>query len=381
MSKVAAVRCDSYAEAKVDTAVAEALNLLGGIDRFVQPGQLVFLKPNLAGPYPPEKHVTTHPAVVKAVVKQVRSAGAKVVIGDSPAGIFNKSYLRTVYKMTGMEKVAYDTGADLNYDTRTQEVSYPQGRQIKHLHLVKTLWEADRIITIPKLKTHLFTKITGAVKVLYGTVPGVMKVAYHSRFQNPDQFSLLLLDIYNCLKPSLTVVDGIVGMEGNGPAWGNPRHIGLLLAGQDSLAVDWTISQIVGLPPSTVPLFKWGELPQPQVVGLSLSEIKLPDFRPPAPSTVQDGLIAISWVPKSWRDRFGHYLLPRPEVNLDRCVGCGDCVRACPKKTIKIVNRKAQINHRRCIRCWCCNEVCPQGAVVLKQSKLGTIFNKLQRLT
>ncbi|HID95328.1 MAG TPA: DUF362 domain-containing protein [Candidatus Latescibacteria bacterium] len=378
MSTVAIVRCDSYVEEVVKKAVTEVLELLGGVEKLIQPSHQIFIKPNLAGPYPPDRQVTTHPSVVKALTQQLQSFGARITIGDSPSGLHNPAYLRMLYRMTGMEKVAHETGAVLNYNIASREVSYPEGKQLRRLTLLSPLLDSESIVTVPKLKTHLFTKITGAVKVLYGAVPGVMKIAYHSRFQDPLQFSQMLVDIYRYLNPRFTLVDGVVGMEGNGPAWGQPRKLGLIIAGEDSLAVDWVISRIINLDPFDVPVFGSDGIPIPRIVGMDLEEARVTDFRLPAPTRVSDGLIAIRWVPKSLRDRLGYHLLSKPFIDESKCTGCSTCAKSCPQQTIEIIKGKARIDHGNCIRCWCCNEVCPQGAVILKQSLLGRLSTRLQ---
>lgn len=377
MTKVAVVKCDDYNDKDIDFAIREAINLIGGTEKFISPGQNVLLKPNLAGPFSPERAVTTHPLIVKSLAKLFQSAGAKVFIGDSPTGVHNPSYLKLVYKKTGMEQVAEETNSKLVYDTEAEEIFYPKGKQTKHLTLLKSILQADVLVSIAKLKTHLYTKFTGATKNLYGTVPGVMKVAYHSKFQDPEKFSQLLLDIHNYLNPKLSIIDGITGMEGNGPAWGKVKKIGLLFAGSNALAVDWVACKIIGINPQTVPILYLDNLQTPEIVGTNLKDIQVTDFRIPPPSRIKDGLIAIRWVPKFLRDKFGYHLLSQPVVISEKCVGCKICIQGCPQQTIELRDDKAFILEKNCIRCWCCSENCPEGAIELKQSFLGKLFTRL----
>jgi len=377
MHKVAIVKCNHYEEEKIDSAMKNALELLGGVEKFISSGKKVLLKPNLAGPYSPEKAVTTHPSLVKSLAKIFKAQGAKVFIADSPTGVHNPSYLKLVYKKTGMEEIAQETGSELIYETEAKEIFYPQGKQIKHLTIFKPILDVDILVSVAKLKTHLYTRFTGATKNLYGTIPGVMKVAYHSKFQDTDKFSQLLLDLYNYLKPKLSIIDGIIGMEGNGPAWGKPKKVGVIIASEDALSADWVACQIVGINPQTVPILYLEKVSPPEIVGAEIKEVTIPDFHSPPPTTVKDGLIAIRWVPKFLRDRFGYHLLSQPEVIPEICIGCKICIQGCPQQTIELTNGKAWINEKNCIRCWCCSENCPEGAIELKQTFLGKLFTRL----
>lgn len=377
MNKVAIVKCPGYEEEKVSLAIQNALKLIGGVEKFISPGQKVLLKPNLAGPYSPEYAVTTHPLIIKVLTKIFQSAGAKVSITDSPTGIHNPSYLKLVYKKTGMEEIAQEISAELVYDTEAKEIFHPQGKQIKHLTIFKPILETDVLISVAKLKTHLYTRFTGATKNLYGTIPGVVKVAYHSKFQDPDKFSQLLLDLHNYLKPKLSIIDGIIGMEGNGPAWGKPKKVGVIIASECALSADWAACQVVGINPKTVPILYLEKVTSPEIVGVNLKEVTISDFHSPPPTTVKDGLIAIRWVPKFIRDRFGYHLLSQPVVIPEKCIACKICIQGCPQQTIELVDSKAQINEKNCIRCWCCSENCPEGAIELKQSFLGKLFTRL----
>lgn len=377
MSKVAIVKCESYTEEKINLAVSEAIELIGGLRNFAQPGEKVLLKPNLAAPYSPERAVTTHPSVVKSLTNLFLSAGNQVFIGDSPTGIHNPAYLKLVYKKTGMEEIANQTNAQLIYDTKAKEITFPQGKQMKHFTFFKSMLDTDVLVSVAKLKTHLYTKFTGATKNLYGTIPGVVKVAYHSKFQDANKFSQLLLDLYNYLKPKLSLIDGVIGMEGDGPAWGKPKKIGVILASADALSADWVACKIVGIDPLNVPMFRLNQIPPPEIVGASIEEVRIDNFLSPPPSTVEDGLIAIRWVPKFLRDKFGYHLLSKPVIIPEKCIACKICIEGCPQQTITLHENKAFILEKNCIRCWCCSENCPEGAVELKQSLLGKIFTHL----
>ncbi|MGE5543675.1 MAG: DUF362 domain-containing protein, partial [Bacillota bacterium] len=237
-SKVAAVRCESYEE----TRIAEAMDrVFANIDlaEIIKPGNLVLLKPNLLAPRKPEAAVTTHPAVVKEVAKRVLALGARVMVGDSSGGLVGGHYpTERSLRVSGMTRVCEELGITaVNFDT-TGSIRIPvTGRFLTELEVARPVVEADVIINLPKLKTHSATLYTGAVKNMFGSVPGSRKADYHSQAPSARDFSRLLVDIIQCIAPQLSIVDGVVGMEGNGPGVGSPVNIGLIVAGVNPVLV------------------------------------------------------------------------------------------------------------------------------------------------
>jgi uncharacterized protein (DUF362 family)/ferredoxin len=371
---VALVPCDSYEEAEVNRALEAALELLGGWEPLFPPDGPIYLKPNLAGPFPPEKGVTTHPAVVKAMARLLQEAGREVVVGDSPAGPARPGYLKFLYRRTGMEDLAQELDLQLDRDLEPVEVKIPNPRSLRVLTLNRSFASTPALLNLPKFKTHLFARMTGAVKNLYGAVSGVMKVAYHTRLKDAGDFSGLLLDLVDYLQPRLSVVDAVVGMEGDGPTWGRPRPVGYLLAGVNPLAVDWVMSRMMGFAPGAVPLFQVAPPPPVEVRGVSLDQARVADFLLPSPNTLEDGLEGLSWLPRRLKEYLSKELLPRPAVNPQLCAGCSLCEESCPQQAIVLQEQKAVVDLNLCIRCWCCNEVCPQGAVELSRSRLGRLL-------
>ena len=376
---VALVPCLSYEEAEVNRALATALELLGGWEPLLPPDGPIYLKPNLAGPFPPERAVTTHPRVVSAVARLLKAAGREVTVGDSPAGPARPGYLRFLYRRTGMEEVARDLGLNLDLNLEPVEVKLPHARSLRVVTLNRSFASAPALLNLPKFKTHLFARLTGAVKNLYGAVSGMMKVAYHTRLKDPADFMGLLLDLVDYLQPRLQVVDAVVGMEGDGPTWGRPRQVGFLLAGVNPLAVDWVMSQMMGLAPAAVPLFQVAPPPPVEVMGVPLEQARIIGFRHPSPNTMEDGLEGLSWLPRRLKEYLGKELLPRPGIIPELCAGCALCAESCPQQAIRLVDHKAMVDLSRCIRCWCCNEVCPQGAVELSRSRLGRLMASARR--
>lgn len=337
------------------------------------------LKPNLLQAQPPERGITTHPVVVAAVARWVRSTGATPVIVDSPGGLLNTRVLRKVYQATGMLAVAEETGALLNHDVSAVRVSLSGGKATQTLDALRAVEEADAIINLPKLKTHGLLQLTGAVKNLFGTVPGVTKGAYHARFPAVERFSAMLLDILGYYAPVLTVMDAVVAMEGDGPSGGDLRQVGLLLVSTDAVAVDLLATTVIGMPLASVPTMAAavrrgltsGRVEDVEVLGAALQDVRVKDFKRAATGTERARMIPAS-VP-AW---ITNQLLARPQAGV-RCIACGTCVRNCPAQAITIVSQRARMDLDRCIRCYCCHELCPVDAVELHSSPLARLLNWL----
>ena len=230
MSKVSLLACDEYDLRRLKKVLAESVQNLGGWEPYIQPGDRVFLKVNLVMNKEPEYAATTHPAFVQALGELLAEYGAEVIIGDSPGGLFNEEALKRIYKGTGIQAAAEDCGARLNWNTASREVKNPQGKLLKQLTQTAMLADADKVISVSKLKTHGMMTFTGAVKNQFGTVPGTKKAEYHFRMPAAADFADALIDICLAAHPVLCFMDGILAMEGNGPTGGTPRQIGAVLA-------------------------------------------------------------------------------------------------------------------------------------------------------
>ena len=365
---VSIVRCDSYDESLVESSVSEALASIGGIGKYVKKGDKVLLKINLLSASTPEKAITTHPSIVKAMVKQVQSAGGIPIIGDSPGGPFTHGMLESAYKKSGMSGVAQETGAILNYNTESKQVSNPNGRLVKKLDIISLLDDVDVVISLPKLKTHMLTKFTGATKILFGVVPGLTKPAYHLKYAEIDMFCDMLLDILEYVKPAFSLMDGVVGIEGDGPgASGTPKQAGIILASQDSVALDVVATSIIGMKADEVPIIKraivrgltTGNLSDINVIGAKADDVKV-KFRQPATGKGITKVLSNNGV----RSLLMRFTLPYPFAT-SKCVRCGICKQNCPAGAITIKG-KAHMNMGKCIRCYCCHELCPYKAIELK---------------
>ena len=189
MEQVALCACDDYEQSKVDFAVSKAVDLLGGINKFVKEGQTVVIKANMLMKCGPDKCATTHPSVVEAIGKLVKQAGAsKVIIADSAGGPFTEGYMNGIYKASGLKEIADKNGFEMNDNFNSFEVSLSNGKVAKRFLICDCLEKADVIINVSKLKTHSFTGFTNAVKNMFGAIPGLTKVEMHGQFKTLDVF-------------------------------------------------------------------------------------------------------------------------------------------------------------------------------------------------
>jgi uncharacterized protein (DUF362 family)/Pyruvate/2-oxoacid:ferredoxin oxidoreductase delta subunit len=359
-------KCPEYDLDRVRKSVCEAIDNLGGIENFVKPGEKVLLKVNLLFPSKPEEAVTSHPTVVKALIEIIEKHGASVIVGDSPGLAFNRARLEKTYRKCGMYDAIEGTNAKLNWNTDSVVVQNPNGKIMKSLDVIKVLEEVDRVIAVPKPKTHSFTTYTGATKVLFGVMPGLVKAAYHSKLPDPKDFCNMLLDIQEYVQTDLFVMDAVVGMDGKGPSAGNPRSVGAIIASTNPLAMDIVACSMVGIDPASVPTISngvgrsltTGKLKDIDIVGERLDSFPKIEFEPAMSKSLP--------IPKFIMNIVGNRFTKKPVPDPKRCIGCGACVQACPKTCIVLKDKLAKMNYNECIRCYCCHELCPERAIDIK---------------
>ena len=329
-------------------------------------GKKVYLKLNLLMKKKPEDAVTTNPAVVEAVVRILQNLKAEVTIGDSPGGPYIPASLKSIYRVCGIEKVAESTGANLNYDVSEEKVAFMAGKVVKSFVLTSPVMAADKVISISKLKTHMMAKYTGAVKNLFGTIPGLNKVGYHLRMPNVDDFCDMLVDLALCVYPSLNIMDAITAMEGDGPSAGQPRQVGALLVSADPFALDVAALSLVKIEPGTVPTVARAKirglaarLEDIEIVGDTLGDLQIEGFKTPKIK----GHVRFP-IP----DILERAIRPRPVFIRSKCLGCGDCAVNCPPGAIKLEQGFPNVDLTACIRCFCCHELCPHNAIEIKRS-------------
>lgn len=332
------------------------LKPLGGLSHFIKKGELVLLKTNLLIPSNPEKAVVTHPALIQALAESVIKNGGVPYIGDSPSGQFTKRRLEKAYQKSGLTTVANNLGIELNYDTGVTKIDIPRGKKLKKTPVCDYVLRAEKIIALPKIKSHSYMIMTLATKIMYGIVPGLTKAKYHSMYLRRTAFADMLLDILSIRTPDLVIMDGIVGMEGDGPSGGTPVHLGVLLASQDSIAMDLAVCTMLGIEPIRIPTLRQAKLrhlwpSEIQYPSLSPHDVRYTGFHLPSGA---DAIISSS---KNHRQQ---------PVPTEKCTACGQCVEICPKQAIQIKNQRAVVDYSKCIACYCCHEICPYEAIQLE---------------
>ncbi len=368
-SLVSIIQTFDYDREGVYRAVREAIDHLGGIERYVKNGDRILLKPNLLSAKPPERAATTHPAIVDATIRLVRDAGATPVVGDSPAiGGTEK-----VAEKAGILDVCRQYGVELLGFQESVSVENPNGRY-KSLLIAKDALEVDGIINLPKIKTHAQMFLTLSVKNLFGCIIGRRKAQWHlSAGRDRMAFARIFIDLYNILKPRLHIADGIVAMEGNGPGSGDPRQLGLLFASSDGIALDRVITDVLGARdedmPTTCVAIKHGMTNNHiEVRGKTVEEVRVKDFRFPP-------LMDVEWdIPEFFKKRLKNSITPRPVIDQRICTLCSLCRAICPPKIMKLTDNRIDIDYDMCIRCFCCQEVCPEGAIISKEGWLARIL-------
>lgn len=380
-STVYATRCTDYDQ--VDKKISVLFEMMGGINKFAQPGDRVALKPNLLQAAKPERAITTHPRIIEAVGEVVKSHKAEPFILESPTGAYphTSGTLERVYKETGMAEAAAQSGIELCYDVSQENVSFPNGKLTKLFQLCSPIMNADLVINLSKLKTHSLTAMTGAIKNLFGVIPGRAKPGYHATLEDKFLFARMLLDLADCIAPRLSIMDAVVGMEGNGPSGGDPRQVGLLLASENPLALDLVAGEVMGLDrednPFLIEAEKTGRGPTRlediQLIGIEPEELRIPDFQLPVTVRTDTRLRSASWLQDALFSTFRSAMTLQPRVIPADCIACEDCVNICPTNTIDIVvdtQKYALIDDDGCIRCYCCHETCPEDAIELHKSLL-----------
>ncbi len=366
--RVSVVNCSSYQQDEVQGAMERTLAGLGGIERFVARGDRVLIKPNLVMAKRPQDAVTTHPSLVEALCRQIISVGGHPVIADSPGGPLSLAMLKRIYRITGMEAAARNTGARLNHDLAFEEVDHPRGKVVGRVKILKCILDANVVISFAKLKTHGMMLFTGAVKNMFGAVPGLVKGEYHFNMPQIGDFSNMLVDICDLVKPGLSLIDGIVGMEGEGPSSGKPAGIGVLLASDSPHALDYAAVSLVGIKPERVPtisraaergLLKGG----PQEVDIVGDMTQLSCIRGFETPAIMTASFTRGRVPAFLEDMVNRAIRPKPVFVHNSCTGCGDCRINCPAHAIEMVDHKPVVQLDKCIRCFCCQELCYQKAV------------------
>jgi uncharacterized protein (DUF362 family)/NAD-dependent dihydropyrimidine dehydrogenase PreA subunit len=365
-SQVALIGCHSYDEDEVRDAVREGLRLLGGARRFLSGGERALLKPNVLRGDDPALCVSTHPAVLKAVAQEFQKISPGISYGDSPGSSNVAAHMRK----SGLSPAAEEIGLPLADFENAQEIVFKKSPFTKKFPIAQGVLEHDALISLPKLKTHMLTRFTGAVKNQFGCVPGTAKKGYHVKIPDVHDFSKMLVSLTLSLRPRLYIMDGIMAMEGNGPGGGDPVPMHGLLFSTDPVALDAVACMLIDLPPERIPTMKpgrdWGlgtfVNDEMEILGDSVRKLRNGDFnidRGPLRNPIPEGIVSF----------FKNFMTSRPVIDRHTCIRCGVCVETCPVEP-KALNRHSgrrdrppSYRYTRCIRCYCCQEICPEGAI------------------
>ncbi len=383
---------DDYDRAKILRALTAA-DAECGIFEGTLSGKKIVIKPNLVAKRSPESAATAHPAVVAAVIEWLRARGAdNITLAESPGGVYNAARLRGIYAATGMQALADEYGVKLNYDCTFRETTAPDGTRCRLFDIIAPILDADVIIDVCKLKTHALTGMSAAVKNMFGTIPGIVKFEMHSRYPDYGNFAEMLVDLCQLLADRcefVSVTDGIVAMEGNGPTAGDPRPLGVMLVSRNPFVSDAAAAHLIGRDKKIATVeFAAGRGISPEsfdgvnVVGEKLEPVELA-----MPDSVEKNGIEIM------RNLFGGKIYdmfrPYPVIGYADCVGCGECAASCPQHTITMTppseagfaarrasaHRVPVIDRESCIRCFCCQELCPHGVVKIKKNPITRILS------
>ena len=352
LEEVAIVKCSSYSQKEADEAVKKALDLL---NFEFKKGSKVLIKPNVVGCFPRNQiAITTNPNLVEAVCKILKKNKCKIFVGDSP---FTNA--DCAFKSSGLDVVAKKYGKMMIFEReKLIKIHDEKAKVLKKFEIAKIIKDADLVISMPKLKTHSLTKYTGAIKNLYGTIPGGLKQRLHNHAQGDKKFSKMLVDIYQNIKPGLTIMDAVIGMDREGPTAGNPRKAGFILASRNGVSLDIAAAKMIGFKPRKILMIK-------EAVKRKLADYKLHivgmenlpeiEFRQPTSSQTEKTKKMIKGL-----------FVERPiVVDRVRCARCGLCAKHCPGKAITI-DPYPTFDRKKCIRCFCCIEICPNHALSLK---------------
>jgi len=342
-----------------------------GIYKQIRQGIKALIKPNLIMKSKPDEAIITHPNVVAAAGLCLKEAGAEILIAESPGGPYTTGMMKSVFAGCGYTEMAKKYGFALYMECESKDIFLPEGKRCKTLEIVNPFLEADFIVNIAKLKTHGMMGMSGAVKNLFGAVPGLKKPELHCRFPQQQEFAEMIVDICDFLKPKLNIIDAVYGMQGDGPTGGESRFVGAVITSQSPYAADMAAAEIIGKKPEDFFIMKEcierGLVPKSvkdlQILGDAVEKFVVADYKQAKVSSLD----FVDRAPKIFRPMLKRLTTPYPKIRLKECIGCGKCAESCPQKVIKMAERKAIIEYASCIKCFCCHEMCPEHVIDIKR--------------
>ncbi len=375
---VAVEPCGSYDLDTVHRAMERALMAL---NFRIPRGKRVLLKPNVIGQNTPEQAATTHPAVVEAACRIFMDQGCSVTIGDSSA-FYQGGGTREAFVTTGIAAVAKKYGAALLPFEATTLKRITSGEVLNPFYLTEAVFQHDLVVNLPKLKVHRLARYTGAIKNLYGCIPGGTKQVYHRPYQHHPEYRRVwagpLVDVYESINPALNILDAVVGLHRDGPAAnGEPRRTGVLMASRNGAALDVIACTMIGFDPAWVPAVA-------EAARRGLTPIRGIRVLGDLPSVPYDRAPE-STTPKGILGKIDDYVFDQfimePRVDERACDGCGACVEKCAVRAlVPGAGGVPRVDYHACIYCYCCEEYCTRGAVSLHGSPVNHVMRAFRYL-
>ena len=373
---VALVRCESYEREALDTAIASAAELIGFTELAEYVGKKVLVKINLLNGAGPETSSTTHIEFTRSVIRYLKSHGIEPVVSDS-SGPLEDTW--GCFRRSGYAAMCEEEGVSIEPLSRAgyERIEIVNGKQVSSALVSRLFLDADLVISLPKLKTHVQTVYTGAVKNFFAVLPLSERRRFH-RLNRYERFSEAIVDLYSVVGRGVSLMDGIVGMEGNGPSTGRPRELGVVLASANAANLDVVACEVIGLSQTRVHTVKdtiargfAARFEEVQIVGDSLSQVSRKFHVPPRL------LLRANPIIEGLTDIVLGLHGSAVEVHADKCTSCGHCRNICPVGAITIDNY-CRIDYSKCIRCYCCFEVCPNDAIVLRRPFVRRVLGRLR---
>lgn len=362
-SRVSIVKCENYDPYLVQKTLRRAVDLIGGMGAFVRPGERVLVKPNILSARKPEEAVCTHPEIIRAVIRLLKEKGASVTMGDSPGGFIKD--IRKVYDVSGISDVAREENVNL--------VKFTFTRAIDGFPMSARALEADKIISIPKFKTHETTGITAAIKNMYGTVVGLFKTQCHAKAPTEKDLAKIIAKVFSLIKPTLSILDAVWSMEGEGPSAGEPRKTNFLMASSDAVAIDSLLAILIGCKPLDFAVTrecKKRHLGETDIEGIDILGDNFSDFLITNFKLAKKRKI-VRYLPVALTNFIASFLRFWPEIDNKICKKCNLCKLSCPMHAISVEKGSYEVDRHKCVRCMCCHEVCPYKAIHIRKSWLA----------
>jgi uncharacterized protein (DUF362 family)/Pyruvate/2-oxoacid:ferredoxin oxidoreductase delta subunit len=381
MPHVSLIRCSDYALDELKEKILKSFSNIGFDVKQFNNARVV-VKPNLLMPAREEKAIITNAEFFRAVVQIVKENNGTPVLVESPA----IHSLERVIKKTAYASVVESEAIEVANPAKTRTLTYDAGKKFKYFDISGEYFDADIILNLPKFKTHGITYITGAVKLLFGAIPGVEKSKMHLRAPAHDDFAEFLLDLYGAMnfamnpsRPIIHIMDAISVQEGEGPGpAGKARKMNAVLASENGIAIDYVATMVAGLDIDKALTvangfkrdFGVSSPKQINVVGNSIKDLRVKDFEPATGSSIFSNMFRWPFNTPMVKNLF----LDRPVPSEEKCTLCYQCKKICASGAITSSSGKKDIpdyDYKTCIRCYCCLEICPEAAIVKERGRFA----------